>query len=69
MLVGCVMDPSESPVTAPSEASVSDPAATSGTAGKIQANPAVPAGCSREWSSTAMDWVVNCPDIRPSKPD
>jgi hypothetical protein len=69
MFAGCVMDSPGNARTAPTGASVSDAAAESAAAGKIQTNPAIPDGCSREWSSTAMDWVLNCPDIRPSKPD
>lgn len=28
----------------------------------------IPKGCTREWSSTANDSLLYCPDIRPPKP-
>ncbi|MEO7424614.1 MAG: hypothetical protein ABI036_05460 [Fibrobacteria bacterium] len=65
MFAGCLMNPSETEDNAPTGASVSEPAAKAGTAPKSGSTD--PDGCGREWSATAMEWVVICPDIRPAK--
>jgi hypothetical protein len=67
MFAGCVMDPSENADIAPTGASVSEPAAKAGIVPKSASTD--PDGCGREWSATAMEWVVICADIRPAKPE
>ncbi len=48
-----------------------NPAATRETGSKaLRDAPAdgIPQGCSLQWSSTAHDSLLYCPDIRPPKP-
>lgn len=65
---GCVMD-------APSQASAAEAPALvdPGLGAKTSPNQTapengIPRGCTREWSASAMDSVLYCPDIRPPEP-
>ncbi|MDB5105505.1 MAG: hypothetical protein JWP91_3194 [Fibrobacteres bacterium] len=64
---GCLMDPSSDDSGVSTEA---DPASGSKALrdqSPVQAD-GVPRGCTREWSETARDSVLFCPDIRPPSP-
>ncbi|HKP97445.1 MAG TPA: hypothetical protein VJ385_16995 [Fibrobacteria bacterium] len=64
---GCLMDPASADgQAAPAESDASaEPTALRDQSASV---PGVPRGCSREWSATAMDSVLYCPDVRPPKP-
>lgn len=64
---GCFLDPASGQEP---QASAADPQAGAKT---LQENPTtptggIPRGCSLQWSSTAHDSVMFCPDPRPPKP-
>jgi hypothetical protein len=65
---GCLMDPASGPE---SQSPAADPGAGAKTLQETPPIPAdgVPRGCSRQWSSTAHDSVLYCPDPRPPKPE
>lgn len=65
---GCVLDSDANAKNAGPEASGSEAAATLPQNQSDTPVNGVPRGCTREWSATAHDSVVFCPDIRPPKP-
>ena len=66
---GCLMDGSASAEKSPAaqETEVGSKSLRDQTSSGSRAD-GVPEGCRLEWSSTAHDSVVFCPDIRPPKP-
>lgn len=61
---GCVMDADKG-----SQSAKSDPEAGAKTLQEKPLAPSdgIPLGCSRQWSSTAHDSVMFCPDLRPPR--
>ncbi|MEO6097737.1 MAG: hypothetical protein ABIW76_19620 [Fibrobacteria bacterium] len=65
---GCVLDSASDGKSAGPEATGSESATTTLKTRSPEPVNGVPMGCTREWSSTAHDSVIFCPDLRPPKP-
>ena len=66
-LGGCLLD-NEGKAAAPAQGIPADQNANA-LQEQTPQRPGVPRGCTLEWSSAAKDSVLNCPDIRPPKPN